>query len=665
MAMTMTPQRKSLKIRIVIFGLAIALGPLALLTWRTASNATGIKLDLVNSFGEYAITTMELLERNLFERYGDVQAFAANETVLNTKQWGKQTAEENGIIRAMDTYMDLYDIYSLMIAVDLEGNPIAVNSRDAEGMAIDNTWVYQKNFKHAPWFEASVAGTFLKGKSTDGTYVEDVHEDPLVKRETGGNGLAMSFSTPIKNAAGQTIGVWTNRVTLHLIEKIFEDTYVNLDTIGFKSAELTLIDKDGRIIIDLDPASNQGQVKANLDPSVILKLNLAENGVDAAIAAIKGDHGSMISRHARKGIDQVAGYAHSQGALGYKGLGWSTLVRVDKSEALSAFEALTRDSIIVAIIATLAVVFFAWSLAGRIANPIQAITDKLKQIVESTHDSSRALSQGAQGLADGASEQAANVEETSASAEELNAMTAQNTTNVVNALAEVQTATKIVTDANTKLAVLSKAMTEISEASGETKSIIKTIDEIAFQTNILALNAAVEAARAGEAGAGFAIVADEVRNLAARAAKAAQDTSGLLDQNIQKIELGNASVTETNKGFLELKETTQRVAAIMAEINEASRQQSIGFTQINTAVNGINEITQTNAAGAEEVAAASRSLDSQAQQIARSVDELQSIITGKAPAGSKPERAFDGSSNGFDAYPSHSRRTDDSLLFRN
>ncbi|MFC0536552.1 methyl-accepting chemotaxis protein [Pelagicoccus mobilis] len=634
----MTSTKRPLKTRLLIFSLLIAVGPLSLLIWRTGVNASKIEKDLLNSFGEYAISTIDIVERNLFERYGDAQAFAANEVLLDRDQWGKTKASENGVIRAMNAYMDLYDIYSIMIAVDLDGNPIAANTLDADGRPTDNSWVYQKNFKNEAWFRNAVSGNFLTGNGTDGTVVEDVHADPLVKRAIGGDGLAISYSTPIKDTNGSTIGVWTNRVSIQLLKDIIEDTYRNLAKIGYKTSEITLLDSQGRVVIDLDPHLNEGQIEANPDSSVILKLNLAEKGVQAAQAAVAGKQGAMLSFHARKKINQVAGYAHSDGAMGYKGLDWNILVRVNEEEAMAGFQALSRESVVISIACLLVAGFMAWSLSKRIANPLISITEQLDKTVQVTRDSAGALLDSSQSLADGSSEQAANVEETSSSTEQLNSMTAQNSESVARALHEVQSANLIVDDANSKLTALSEAMNEISAASDETKNIIKTIDEIAFQTNILALNAAVEAARAGEAGAGFAIVADEVRNLAARAAQAAQDTSGLLDQNIQKIAVGTESVDQTNAGFSELKKKTDRVSEIMREVNDASHQQTEGLKQITSAINQISHITQQNASGAEEVASASSDVDSQAVKITQSIANLHELVHGQEEPNKTPAR---------------------------
>jgi methyl-accepting chemotaxis protein len=145
-------------------------------------------------------------------------------------------------------------------------------------------------------------------------------------------------------------------------------------------------------------------------------------------------------------------------------------------------------------------------------------------------------------------------------------------------------------------------MKEIAAGSEKSQKIVKTIDEIAFQTNLLALNAAVEAARAGEAGAGFAVVADEVRNLAIRAAEAAKNTCGLIEDIVKKIRNREKLVGVTNEAFKEIMGSSGKVVQLIVEIAGSSQEQSLGIDQISRAVAEMNNLTQENAAGAEELA---------------------------------------------------------------
>jgi methyl-accepting chemotaxis protein len=242
------------------------------------------------------------------------------------------------------------------------------------------------------------------------------------------------------------------------------------------------------------------------------------------------------------------------------------------------------------------ITFFSKDEVGQLAQSINAMREKLGEMVSQSMSMSQTLS-------DAASQQAAAIEETSSSLEELSAMTRQNADNSAEADRLMSFAKEKMVKTQISMDELSESIKAIVVASEHSQKIIKTIDEIAFQTNLLALNAAVEAARAGEAGAGFAVVADEVRNLAMRAAEAAKNTSNLIEDIVKKIKGGANLVAATDQDFKQVADNTGKAVDLVGEIAAASKEQSQGIAQINRAVSEMNTATQNNAASAEELAA--------------------------------------------------------------
>jgi methyl-accepting chemotaxis protein len=295
---------------------------------------------------------------------------------------------------------------------------------------------------------------------------------------------------------------------------------------------------------------------------------------------------------------------------------------------LSAAMDTKRNVTVVGLLAVISGVLLSFFIGRGIIRVMKGTSAQMGEAAEQAAAASIQVSSSSQSLAQGASQQAASLEETTASLQQMSSMTRSNAENAQQADMLMGEAARVVDLANSSMGDLTKSMKEVSAASEETAKIIKTIDEIAFQTNLLALNAAVEAARAGEAGAGFAVVAEEVRNLAMRAADAAKNTANLIEGTVAKVKEGSAVVAKTAEAFTQMAESTVKVKELVAEIAAASNEQAQGVDQINKAVEEMNTVTQQVAANAEESASASEELNAQSEQMKGVVGELVALVGG-------------------------------------
>ncbi|WP_300302607.1 methyl-accepting chemotaxis protein [Ferrovibrio sp.] len=369
----------TIRSKIVLALLAFAILPLMLVAVALWIEADEIRYEEGTRVATAAITINEVVDRNLFERYGDVQAFGYNAAAIDPDHWARP-GEDNHLVRAMDRYMANYGIYKLMLLVSPEGKLLAVNSRDAAGKPLATTVLYQKNYAQASWLRAALDGRFLKGRNGfSGSVVEQPARHPDLAQLYNGDDYAMIFAAPVVDETGKTIGVWANFTDFGLVEQIVQQTADSLAKGGLTNAEITLLDGQGKVIVDYDSDKLAGKAYTR-DWNVIGKLNLAEAGVEAARLAVAGKSGGIESLHARKKIMQVAGYHHSTGAYDYPGLGWSALVRVPTDVAYATINkvALILAALFLAALAGSVVIGLLFGSA--LARPIQRVTTALTDL---------------------------------------------------------------------------------------------------------------------------------------------------------------------------------------------------------------------------------------------------------------------------------------------
>jgi len=480
-------------------------------------------------------------------------------------------------------------------------NLVMVNLLDRRGMTVYST---ERNAIGSDFYQRDYFKSALQGNVT----TSEMFYSDVVRQEV------ISIATPIYSdgTSGEIIGVFVGVVSQKAIANVLDD---GLDALG-NSVDAYLINSDG-VLLTL-PRYGQARLletKIATKAGQLLGAELRARNTNFKQEEVYVDHvGNRVLgdlRVARLGTALVG-----------------LVIEIDEDEALAASNSIRTIMLIVGGIVGSIVAGLGWFYARSISKPILSAVTGLQQGAEQVAAASEQLSSASQQLASGAAQQAAAVEETSSTLQESASTIAQSTDNTRQATI-LSGQAKVSADKGTlEMQQMMSSMEELKKSSDQVAKIIKVIDEIAFQTNILALNAAVEAARAGDAGMGFAVVAEEVRNLAQRSAQAAKDTANIIESNIELSTQGVSVARKVAESLAEIAVQVKKTSDLIDEISAASEEQAQGISQINKAVSQIEQATQQSAAVAEESASSSEELSSQAQSMMHIVQELASVVSG-------------------------------------
>jgi methyl-accepting chemotaxis protein len=645
-------------ITLLVVGL-IPLLVLAGLSLRSTSHireGSGVKLQ------SSAANTLDTIERNLFERYGDVQAFAANPLVKAADLGTPESITQ--LVEAANFYVRLYGLYDLTVIADASGKIIAVNTIDATGKPIDTAYMLGRDVSKTSWFRDSREGKFLKSDVLDGTVVDDVHQDADVVKVFGKDNMSISYSAPITNSKGEFGGVWRNMANYgNIVDAIIKSSWVHFEEEHLNSAEFIMVNKDGVALTRYHPAGEKDK-EVHRDFTFILKQNLVNSLASVKAGLMPAAQGNLEEFHLQTKEPALAGYAKSLGALGYPGLGWTLIVQVNSDQINEGVISADRATYATVGLSSLALIGVAYFVARSLTRPIQgcvvamdrlaqgdltaqvtvtrtdevgdlgnsinACIGNLRKLVGNLTKSANDLTGASQVLSKTASSQAATSEETTAQAnsvssagEELsvNAKTmsgaaaeiTQSTSTVAAAMEEMSSSiqevarncaneSEIARKADTQARQTRDLMTKLDDSARQIGKVVELINRIAEQTNLLALNATIEAASAGEAGRGFAVVANEVKELARQSAAATEDIRkqvGLIQENT------GASI----KSLDDVAKVIEQVAHISATIAAAVEEQSATTSEIvgtihkvSSAAGSLSQNVQQTAEGAAEVA---------------------------------------------------------------
>ncbi|MDM8537398.1 methyl-accepting chemotaxis protein, partial [Desulfobacterales bacterium HSG17] len=419
-------------------------------------------------------------------------------------------------------------------------------------------------------------------------------------------------------------------VALSLDVKEVNHIMLQRDGMG-KTGETYLVGKDKRMRSDsfLDPKNysiqasfaqnNKGQ--ENKDQENRGPKNRGKIDTQASRQALAGKTDAKL----------IIGYNGKQVLSSYTPISigdttWALITEIQENEAFSAVKSLLYFMEIVAVLGIALIIYFALVITRLISSPIQKTVTGLKKSAQQLALAADQIADTSQSLAQSAAEQAVSIEETSASLEQMKGAS-RETSELTDGARELMEENIMKSGQSLKTLVqLTKEMAKIESDSEHIVGVIKSIDEIAFQTNLLALNASVEAVKAGEAGAGFAIVADEVRNLAMKSTQSAQSSQDLLNTTVLSINNSAYAIKKINNDFEGIIESATIMGDKTAEITRASRDLTKGIEQISIAANEMDKIAQHVAAASEESAASSEEMYAESANMKELVDELTSLV---------------------------------------
>lgn len=590
-----------------------------------------------------AVSVGTPLGKNFRLKYNQVQSLALNNVY--------ETMDTEKITSFLNAFASLNDGYDLIVFVNKEGKFVAGNTENSDGDEVSSAKLADYDFNSESWFSNSLAEKFSddEDKLLLGTYVSKFGKDALRQKVFGQDKVGNAYSTVVRDSNEEIIGVISARINSTWIEESFSEMYNALKGDGRESAELILLDKDGMVVTRFKPSEKEGSF--DFDYSTLGSTPSHDLG-DIPAQISEGNSGTVAI------VEKSGEYQVGYSSLVYdviQSMGWGVLIVVDSDElvgelesSINLFYALVLGILVLAMI-------FSWFFVEKISKSLVKMVDLLKTRVDTSMETSGNLSDVSDELAAGSTEQAAAVQETVASMTEMTSMINQTAKHVeeseslaMEVNSRTQQGAKIMQDMVRSMETIQQANEELHEMKmiiGEIAEKTKVINDIVFKTQLLSFNASIEAARAGQHGRGFAVVAEEVGNLAQMSGNAANEIADLLHKSQSQVEQivestkvrvseGQSVSGQAMETFNEIAEEVELITSKVKSIQDATREQEEGVSQVSVTMKQIDHTTQTNSNLATLASNHSDSVKEEADRLESIMEQVAAIVLGDSAAAS-------------------------------
>lgn len=607
----------------------------------------------------FSVNIGNAIAAQFFERYGDVQAFAVNDSV--------RSGESSRIRETLNSYVSLYGIYDVILVVDKRGRYIGSNSKDASGREVNTELLKSLNYSGEKWFQSVLTGqtSDMKEKNFAGTYFEDFIEDKIVTTAFGVKSYGSSFSAAIKDQNGELLGIITNRASEKWIQPDITAANELLKKIHLDTAEVLIFNEKGQSIQEF----RAGQFKSNN----LLGESFFNQNKEFKTLSDNSKSGHYRGYEENSSTEEIINFAKVDSPKWIDQFKWTVSIHVPSKEALKNVKQATNEFMIMMAIASIIALTVSVLFSVYIAKTFNSATALLSKNSDELNEASVRIAAQSTELSESATEQAAALQQTMSAVDEISAMVEKNAEaagrskevsenskqaaergrgiveQMIQAMGEIDSANN---EISSEMNESNKQLNEITQLINDIGSKTKVINEIVFQTKLLSFNASVEAARAGEYGKGFSVVAEEVGNLAQMSGNAAKEISTLLDESVRKVnqivaesksrvdkiiqsskhkvEAGAQVARDCNEALEEILTNVANVDNLVSEIAVASNEQSAGIKEISKAVGQMEQVTQQNSTVAQESSTAAEQLRAQSTDLHNLVLTVAQHVNGNS-----------------------------------